>query len=424
MSIPRPEIVQVLDRTVTFLRRYVVFANREQADAVALWCGHTWLYDQFDTTPYLAVQSPEKRSGKSRLLECLTLLVREPLSAGGTSVAAVFRIVNEKHPSLLLDEADTVFRSRMADNGAEELRGLLNNGYRRGTPYLRVVGEGKKMRVERFDVYSPKAIASIGRLPDTVQDRSIVITLKRRTRHEPLERFRFRSAEQEAIPIRERWKAIAGEIKLTEEADVPDQLDDRAADSWEPLMALADAAGGEWPHRARHAALVLAGATEVEEEKVAILLLADIRDLFAERDGDRISIKMIHDELLSDRFVEHPWQEWNNGRGLKPTGIGRLLGPFGIRARQLRFNSVNVRGYERDQFVDAWNRYLPSDSETNRYTATSKRESEDDRSGVAVHPLSSRGKTGGGDHEAVMPIPLFAGAPPETVELVDQTELP
>ncbi len=374
----------LLDCTAVFLSRFVVLGSAELAHAVALWVGHSWLYDQFDTTPYLAIQSPEKGSGKTRLLECLRLLTREPVPMAGASLAALFRIIDERHPTLLLDEADTIFGRRNPDGG-EDIRGLLNNGYRRGVPFWRVVSEGKKMRLESFEVYCPKAIASIGRLPDTVQDRSIVVALKRRARHEPVERFRYRTAERDASPIRDAWEVLASELRLPEEADVPEELPDRAADSWEPLLALADAAGAEWPSRGRRAALRLSGVLELEEEKVAVLLLGDIRTIFAERRIERLALRDLLDVLLADEFEVHPWQEWNNGRGLRPTGMGRLLSPFGIRARQLRIGGENVRGYDLEQFTDAFSRYLPPPiGDPNRYSAASEREAKLGRSGVAV----------------------------------------
>lgn len=201
------ELADLLDATRTFLLRYVTFASPEQADAVALWAGTTWIYDRFDTCPYLAIQSPEKRSGKTRLLEVLSLLVREPLPAASASTAALVRVIHATHPTLLLDEADAIFNRRNSD-AAEDIRGVLNNGYRRGKPYLKVVGEGKRMHVEQFDVFCPKAIASIGRLPDTVQDRSIVINLSRAP-DGSVRPFRFREVEREALPIHESWEALA-----------------------------------------------------------------------------------------------------------------------------------------------------------------------------------------------------------------------
>jgi hypothetical protein len=374
------DLATVLDQTAAFLKRYVVFASPEQADAVALWTGHTWLYDQFDTTPYLAVQSPGKRSGKSRLLECLRLVTRQAVPMAGASLAALFRIIDERHPTLLLDEADTIFNKRASDS-TEDVRGLLNNGYRRGVPFLRVVGDGKKMRVESFDVYCPKAIASIHALPDTVQDRSVVIALKRRARTESVERFRFRTAELEAVPVREWWESIAEQLTLPESADVPEQLDDRAADSWEPLLALADAAGDTWPERARRAALALSGAPEVEDDAAPIRLLAGINQVFSDKAVDRIPTSELIEGLRADE--EAPWDDWH-GRGLKPEGLAYLLRPYGIRARQMKLAGVKVRGFDLEQFADAFSRYLPFpvNSPLTRYPAPSERESE--REGTVV----------------------------------------
>lgn len=376
------EIAKALDATAAFVGRYVVFARVEQAWAVALWVGHSWVYDQFDTSPYLAIQSPGRRSGKSRLQECLGLVTRQALPMAGASLAALFRVINDRHPTLLLDEADTIFNKRTSDS-TEDVRGLLNNGYRRGVPFLRVVGDGKKMRVESFDVFCPKAIASIHALPDTVQDRSIVIAMKRRARSEAVARFRFRVAELEALPIKEHWEVIAADIELPEQAAVPDALDDRAADSWEPLLALADAAGGEWPERARRAALALSGAPEIEDDTSAIRLLAGIREVFVEKGVDRLATAQLLEALRADE--EAPWDEWHHGRGLRPEGLAYLLRPYGIRARQLKVDGVNVRGFELEVFADAFSRYLPPrpDSASTRYPVTAERESEHDGSKVA-----------------------------------------
>jgi hypothetical protein len=387
------ELATALDQTVAFLTRYVVFASPEQGDAAALWVGHTWTYDQFDVAPYLAIQSPEKRSGKTRLEECLSQVVRDPLRSAGASLAALFRVIQERHPTLLLDEVDTIFNKRR-DPGSEDIRGLLNNGYRRGVPFLRVVGEGKKMHVESFDVFCPKAIACIGRLPDTVQDRSIVLALKRKAPHEKVERFRFRQAEREAIPVREWWEAIAAELRLPEQADVPEQLDDRAADSWEPLLALADAAGGEWPTKARHAALVLSGGAEPEDDTLSVQLLADVRGIFAAHQVERLPTSELLDALRD--LEDSPWVDYRD-RGLKPHGLSRLLRPYAIGPRLLKFGTRPARGYDLEQFADAFARYLPLSVQTpsDRYSVTSEHESEREGNGVTDEsPVTGEGQNG------------------------------
>jgi hypothetical protein len=386
----RSDAAQALDATVAFLTRYVVFASPGQADAVALWVGHTWMFDQGDTTPYLAIQSPAKRSGKTRLEECLRLISREAVPMAGASLSALFRIIDERHPTLLLDEADTIFSKRGSD-ATEDIRGLLNNGYRRGVPFYRVVGQGKKMQVESFDVYCPKAIASIGRLPDTVQDRSVVITLQRRARHEQVGRFRFRVAQHEAATARDWWESLV-DLVLPELVEVPDALDDRAADSWEPLLALADAAGGDWPARGRKAALALSGGGEVEDESRALMVLSDIRDILAEKAVERIPTSELLDALHA--IEERPWREdFRHGRPLNAEGLAYLLRPYRIRAHQMKVGGVNVRGYLADQFADAFSRYLPppADDPLTRYPATPERESEHEGSKVAGYDPVARG---------------------------------
>ena len=236
------------------------FTSVYQSVACTLWVVHTHAVDQAETSPYLGIESAEKRSGKSRLLDCLDLLTACPWRAVLPSDAVVYRKIATGDVTLLLDEIDAVFGPKSASQH-EGLRGLLNAGTRRGTTVPRVVGEGGKMRVEEFPVFCPKAIAGIGKLPDTVADRSIPIRLRRRKRSESVARFRYREAKAQAAPIRE---AVAGHAERLDVADarpaIPDALNDRAADGWEPLLAIAtrpvgigpkSADGGRCPQRRR-----------------------------------------------------------------------------------------------------------------------------------------------------------------------------
>jgi hypothetical protein len=157
--------------------------------------------------------------------------------------------------------------------------------------------------------------------------------LQRRLRSERVERFRSRRADLEATPIREWWEAISADLQLPGSAEVPDALSDRAQDSWEPLLALADAAGGAWPELPRKAAVQLSDS-DVDHEQVPILLLSDIRKVFAAEPSQRVTTKNLMERLLSDAFEDHPWQEWSNGRGLKPTS--RLGWAYDGQARRKR----------------------------------------------------------------------------------------
>jgi hypothetical protein len=183
------------------VRRFVVL-SAAQADAAALWIAHTHAADASDTTPYFALTSAVMRSGKSRLMEVLELLVRSPLPAANLSDAVLFRVIAARTPTLLLDEADAIFGNKGRER--EELRGMLDAGWRRGAKAYRM-GGANKTTLEEFAVFCPKAFAGIGSyLPGTLADRSIIVRLDRRTRAEPVERFRRREVGPAASDLRDR----------------------------------------------------------------------------------------------------------------------------------------------------------------------------------------------------------------------------
>ena len=222
---------EVLDRLVAFIRRFVVLSVA-QVVLIALWIVHTHALDAADCTPYLSITSAEKRSGKTRLLEVLALLVARAWLTGRVSAAVLVRKTANEEPTLLLDESDAAFKGDK--EYAEALRGILNAGFRRGGVTSLCVGQGANITYQDFPVFSPKAIAGIGKLPDTVADRSIPIELHRRAPDEYVERFRQRKAEPEAVPLRSAAAAWA-EANLTAlaeaEPELPEKLDDRAQTS-------------------------------------------------------------------------------------------------------------------------------------------------------------------------------------------------
>ena len=237
-----------------FVRRYVMFPTDHEPTALALWVAHTHCADKVETSPILAVTSAEMRSGKTRVLDLLELLVPNPERCVLPSESVLYTLLSqEPRPTLLIDEADAIFANRRQAERYEGVRGVLNAGNRKGTTVPRVRLDGKKRGVDRFDVYGPKAIAGIGDLPATIADRAIPIRLKRRAPDEPVAKFRRRVAGREAAAI------TVPHVAHVPLAPVPDELPDRAADSWEVLIGLATVAGGNWPMRARQAAIALSG---------------------------------------------------------------------------------------------------------------------------------------------------------------------
>ncbi len=250
---------QLLAELAAFARTYVVLSEA-QGVAVALWIVHTHAFDAADATPYLSVTSAEKESGKTRLLETLELLAARPWLTGRVTAAVLARKVDAEKPTLLLDESDASFNGEK--EYAETLRGMLNTGHRRGGRSSLCVGQGADITYADLSTFCPKAIAGIGDLPDTVASRSIAIRLKRKALDERVERFRRREAEEVAEPLF-RWLASWSEHHVDELAsarpELPEaQLSDRACDCWEPLFGIADLAGGDWPQRARAAAVEMA----------------------------------------------------------------------------------------------------------------------------------------------------------------------
>jgi Protein of unknown function (DUF3631) len=344
----------VLDDVVRFARSFVVL-TKVQADTLALWAGHTHAAEAAETTPYLFLTSAEKRSGKTRLLEVLELVVHEPLPTANITEAALFRAIEDLKPTLLLDEVDAIFGNKARER--EDLRGLLNAGYRRGA-VARRMGGTRMTTLEAFRVYCPKAFAAIGRLPDTITDRSIVIRLQRKTRDEQVERFRRRSAQPTGESLRDRladWLEPQIDYLHDLRPDLPDELDDRAQDCWEPLLAIAHLAGGDWPERARAAALELSGNGEREDDSKTALLLKDIHTVFENGSGDRLRTTDLIDEL--SKIEESPWGDWY-GKPITPQALSKLLQPHRIKTMPVWVEGKTVRGYQREQFADAFLRVL------------------------------------------------------------------
>jgi putative DNA primase/helicase len=367
---PWPEPVNgadLLNALATAIRNFVVMTD-EAATAVALWVVHTWLLVQFMISPRLAITSPEKRCGKTTLLDVLERLVKKPRNAANITASVVFRVVEAHQPTLLIDEADTYLV------GDEGLRGILNAGHRRGGTVLRSVGDDFEPRA--FAVHCAAAIALIGDLPGTVADRSVPIRLQRRRKDEQVEKFRIGRTGQLDVLSRKiaRWTADNAIAIGAVDPAMPAGMQDRAEDNFSPLLAIADAAGGEWPEKARQAAISLAREDDDDTSR-GVMLLADIRSILAERDIDRMSSEDLADALC--KREGRPWLEARNGKPLTANGLARLLKPFKTipTGKAIRIDEKTPRGYFREWFADAFARYLPPETPSQSATLQQLNES-------------------------------------------------
>jgi hypothetical protein len=366
-DVPDEPGYRVLDDVVAVLDRYVAWPSDHHRDAVVLWIAHTWLYDCFDITPRLAVLSPQKQCGKTRLMELVKFLSRRARFTLTMSAAYMFRIIEESAPTLLVDEADTVFGSRQKNDNHEDLRGLLNGGWERGAVVGKMVGDGAGMVPKDFATFAPVALAGIGNfLPDTVLDRSIIIRMRRRAPDEAVEPMRQRRAIARTAPLNRRLAAWAHRVadRLDDvDPDMPEGIVDRAADVWAPLVAVADEAGGDWPTRARKACVALIAARAEDDPGTSEKLLADIREAFewAAATNRPVTDRVHSADLVEwlNALDERPWAGWNKNNGIRPVDLAGQLGGYGIKSKNVRIGETQKKGYELEQFADAFTRYLP-----------------------------------------------------------------
>jgi hypothetical protein len=348
--------MHVLNSVAAFIKRFVSLSEA-QSITVALWVAHTHALDAADTTPYLNITSAEKQCGKTRLLEVLGLLAAKPWPTGSVSKAVLVRKLDAEQPTLLLDESDAAFAGDK--EYSEALRAVLNSGHSRDGVASLCVGQGTNIQYKDFHIFCPKAIAGIGKLPDTVADRSIPIRMKRRAPNEHVERFRPRFLRAEASEIRKQvadW--ITPNIPMLRSATpaLPNLLSDRQQDGCEPLLAIAETAGADLSQSARTALLEILTGEAAEDNSTGVRLLSDIRDIFDQQRTETFSTF----DLLAALCDEEPqWSEFSYGKPLSSATLARLLKRYGIHHRKLRLGERTLWGYQRASFEDAWMRYLP-----------------------------------------------------------------
>lgn len=345
-SINPAELLREISQTI---RRFII-CPIETSHAATLWIAMTWFIDVIQVAPIVVITAPEKRCGKSQLLFLLSRLVNRPLSASNITSAALFRSIDAWQPTLLIDEADTFMREN------EELRGIINCGHTRDSAkIIRVVGEDYTPTT--FTVWGAKALAGIGHLPDTIMDRAIPLELRRKLANEQTLRLRhgepdlFKTLTAKLARLSEDYSSKIQQAK----PELPDTLNDRAQDNWEPLLAIADIAGEEWPTLARLAAAKISGDNE-QSKSLGVELLSDIKEIFEVKCLDRIPSSELVRLLCSDE--EKPWATYNRGSPIKPRQLANRLREFGIISNTIRIGVTTAKGYMKSQFTDSFARYL------------------------------------------------------------------
>jgi 5S rRNA maturation endonuclease (ribonuclease M5) len=357
------ELLAEIDK---YIRRYLVLPEPSYLP-LALWALATHAVQIFDCFPYIAALSAAKRSGKTRLAEVLQMLVRRPWRGTAPSPAALYRML-EGAPTLLLDEIEVLSR-RNASETTQILIAVLNAGHRKGATIPRC--EPPKFDVRYFDVYGPKMFAAIGRLPDTLADRSIIIRMKRRSKSQKVGRFREARAQAEGKPIHDgaarfvetHTADIERAYQKVLEADL-DYLNDRDADVWTPLFAICTATMPERLDDLKKCALVLSAAKAGDDadDSLPTTLLRDIRSVWPDN-RENCSTVMLLDKLSA--LADSPWVEPEHK--LTPRKLAGMLRPYEVRPLTVRVDDAEThtpKGYRYADFQDAFDRYLEEKSAT------------------------------------------------------------
>lgn len=349
---PWPDTVnpaELLNEFAATLGKHTVLPP-ESIDAIALWCVYSYSHDCFEISPRLLLTSPEKRCGKTTTLGVIAQLANRALATSNITPASIFRIIEEAKPTLLIDEADTFLGK------SEDMRGIINSGHgRTGASIIRTVGDEHKPR--RFSTWAPMLIALIGLPPETILDRSIAIPLLRKKKGEEIERLNPLDAKFDELRAKAmRWSMDNAESLRTSPHEACDWLNDRAADNWQPLLAIANAVGDDWPKRAIAAARKLASTEVADDASTGAMLLADIREIFLETSQPGVASQDICNELA--KLDHRPWSEWKHGKVITPRQVAEILYPFGIRPKNIRLTMGQFKGYAAEDFADAFERYL------------------------------------------------------------------
>lgn len=320
-------------------------------EVLALFAVVTHAMPAFQVAPYVALESPTPECGKSRLLELLRPLVLRGWHTLMPSTAVLFRVLEQYGPTVLMDESEAVRTGR--GEAALNVRDLLLGGYRRGATVPRCVGDTHQ--VHFFEVFGPKVFALVGELPAALRSRCIRIPIRRRRPDEQVEPV-TPAVEVRALELARRARRWAEdhleELKAVEVV-LPEGVEDRAAEVWSPLFAVATVAGGEWPRLAAEALEALSGGRS--EADARELLLADLRELF---EGEEAIPSAALVEALA-AMEDRPWPEWRHGKPITTRQLAAMLRGFDVRPRDVWTAEGARKGYRARDLADAWGRYLP-----------------------------------------------------------------
>ena len=353
-----PQEQDALNGAEGFIRRFCILPESAYLP-LALWAVATHVSDAFGAFPYVALLSPAKGCGKTRVLEVLELLCAKPQRITSASPASIFRMMKES-PTLLLDEVEALRNSKPSES-AQAILSILNAGHRKGATVTRC----EAAEIGRWSIFPFTAPKRLRPLADCRTRSRIVASAfpcSAKTASQTVERFLFARTPAEAEPIRSimaTWvDSNRNAIHQTYESMGDLRfLADREADLWMPVFAVCAVTAPKRVEELRRCALALSGAKAADDldDSLALTLLANIRSVWTAGNQAMMTATLV--EALGS-ISDSPWAEPEHR--LTPRKLAGILRPFGVEPRQVRIGLQTGKGYLRADFELAFSSYLPS----------------------------------------------------------------
>jgi putative DNA primase/helicase len=338
-----------------------------------------YVYEVFRLLPMLHFRSPTRGCGKSTALDLIELLVFRPFMVGNISASSLFRLIPKYRLIMLLDEAQDYVKPDT------DIASVLDGGYQRGRPAVRT--NPVTLESEIFDVYGPKALASIKALDGTTEDRCVIVEMSRKEPDTEVEQL-CDIPESDWLGLRRklmRWALDNKDAVAKARVQRPKCIGNRLWDKWHALLRIAVVIGGEWlTESLRDARSVIKG--EEEERSIGVEILYRLRPFFKKetswlaKDFKFVSTEKSLEHLNSDD--EAPWANWKKGdkTGLTAEKLAKELKPFHIKSDRPRYGGVRVRGYWVEDFEEKSRAYAPDDSSSGDTDSPDDPDSADDGS--------------------------------------------
>jgi hypothetical protein len=324
--------INLADDIEQTVRKHIALKHSEYATAITLWALSTWQVEAWRIMPHLFFRSLTKGSGKTTALQIVEAFSARSYVCANITPAALFRVIEQFKPTLLLDEVDRYLAQD------ETLNGIMNAGHTRRTATVtRCEKVNDQQVLTKFNVFGGKCLAGIGKQLDTMMDRSIIIRMEKRLDGEVITKLPLTFFESQ-YEVRCKIARFAEDNFLkakTQTPVIPNLGNDRAQDNWTPLFIIADLIGGDWPERclASYKCIeTISQETAREQEPIAVRILRELAPGLETRKGQWLAASELRDILVRDPEAE--FFEFHLGKPISAKSIKKHLTEAGVEHKR------------------------------------------------------------------------------------------